>query len=119
MNKLVAYFLRTLAIVSSVPIPIFTAEIMWHGMDGRSGMAWWIYFWAFIISTMASVVLACLIAWGIWPHWYVATSKKKKLSESREIQPHVIKPEVLRDRTPQEMANITVIEQNRNLANFL
>ena len=42
MNKLVACFFRILAIVGSVPIPIFTAEFMWHGMDGRSGWAWWI-----------------------------------------------------------------------------
>lgn len=118
MNKLVAYFLRTLAIVGSVPIPIFTAEIMWHGMDGRSGWAWWIYLWAFVMTTMASTALAGLIAWGIWPHWYKAAAKKKP-SKSRESQPHVIEPEVMRDRTPQEMANIALIEQNRNLANFL
>ena len=118
MNKLVAYFFRILAIVSSVPIPIFTVQFMWHGMDGRVGWEWWVYAWAFLMTSFASVLIAYGIAWGIWPHWYVA-NPRKKLSESRDLQPYVIEPEVVRELTPEQALNLMLVEQNRRLASIL
>ena len=104
VHKLATYFLRALAVISGIPIPIFTAQFMWTGLDGRTGWDWWLYLWAFVMTTAAAVFLAFCIAWGIWPR-------------TRKPEPRII--EYPEPKTPEQALSQTLMRQHEILSDYL
>ena len=103
MHKLGVYFFRALAVISSVPIPIFTAQFMWTGLDGRTGWEWWLYLWAFVMTTAGAVFVAFCIARGIWPR-------------TRKHEPRIEYPA---PKTPQQALSQTLMRQHEILSGYL